>query len=147
MKLSPTSTLHCANRHRAGFTLAEVLAALAMMAIVIPVTVQGIQVASRAGTVGARKMSAARIADRVMNELEATGQLLTGAQNGVVQEGDREYRWTVQTQPWTEGNLSVAAVSVIFEVQGQEYSVRLATLMDPFATPASTLTTATETTP
>ena len=47
-----TRTPHCktpgVNFRRAGFTLAEVLAALAFMAIVIPVAVQGLRIASRA---------------------------------------------------------------------------------------------------
>jgi len=115
------------------------------MAIVIPVTVQGIQVGSRAGQVGARKAVAARIADRVMNELEVTGQLLSGAQGGSIQEGDREFKWSMQTQSWSEGNLNVVTVGVDFEVQGQEYNVRLSTLVDPTATTAATSTTGTET--
>lgn len=125
--------MRCVNLTRAGFTLAEVLAALAFMAIVIPVAVQGISVASRAGQVAARKADAARIGDRVLNELEVTGQLLGGVQNGVIREGEREFRWSMQTQSWLEGNLNQVTVSVAFEVQGQAYDLRLATLIDPNA--------------
>src|SRR6187401_1688498 len=44
-----------AKRVRAAFTLVEVLAALAFMAIVIPVAVDGLRVANLAGQVGQRK--------------------------------------------------------------------------------------------
>jgi type II secretion system protein I len=125
--------MRCVKPTRAGFTLAEVLAALAFMAIVIPVAVQGVAVASRAGQVAARKADAARIGDRVLNELEVTGQLLSGVQSGVIQEGTREFRWSMQTQSWLEGNLNQVTVSVAFEVQGQAYDLRLATLIDPNA--------------
>ena len=54
--------------NRAGFTLAEVLAALVFMAIVVPVAVEGLRVANLAGQVGQRKTVAARVADRVLNE-------------------------------------------------------------------------------
>ena len=138
MKFPRTPSSRCANRRRAGFTLAEVLAALAFMAIVIPVAVQGVQVASRAGQVGARKAVAVRIADRVLNELEATGQLLTGAQSGVVREGDREFPWTIQSQPWLDAQLNQITVRVTYQVQGQEFDVRLTTLVDPNATTTAT---------
>ena len=51
-----------------GFTLAEVLAALVFMAIVIPVALSGLSVASRAGEVSVRKAEAALVAERVLNE-------------------------------------------------------------------------------
>src|SRR5216684_819976 len=54
--------------HRAAFTLAEVLAALLFMAIVIPVALEGMHVASRAGSVAVRKREAARVAERILNE-------------------------------------------------------------------------------
>lgn len=130
--------MRCVKPTRAGFTLAEVLAALAFMAIVIPVAVQGIAVASRAGQVAARKADAARIGDRVLNELEVTGQLLSGVQSGVIQEGAREFHWSMQTQSWLEGNLNQVTVSVAFEVQGQAYDVQLATLIDPNTTTTGT---------
>lgn len=101
------------------------------MAIVIPVAVAGIQVASRAGQVGVRKAAAARIADRVLNELEVTGQLYNGSQSGVVEEGRQEFKWSLDSQAWTEGNLNVATVSVDYQVQGRDYNVHLSTLLDP----------------
>src|SRR6266567_846947 len=53
---------------QAAFTLAEVLAALLFMAIVIPVALEGMHVASRAGSVAVRKREAARVAERILNE-------------------------------------------------------------------------------
>ena len=133
------------NRRRSAFTLAEVLAALAFMAIVIPVAVQGIQLASRAGQVGVRKATAARIADRVMNELDVTGQLLGGTQNGVVREGGREFTWRMDSQSWLEAaELDVVTIRVAFEVQGEEYDVQLSTLVDPNATVSTATTETTE---
>jgi len=132
----------CAKRHRSGFTLAEVLAALALMAIVVPVAVEGIQLASRAGQVGVRKAAAARIADRVLNELDVTGQLLSGTQSGVIREGGREYQWRMQSQSWIEGTLDQVTVRGMFDVQGSEYDVHLTTLVDPNATTNSTQATA-----
>ena len=126
-----------ARRACAGFTLAEVLAALLFMAIVIPVAVEGVLVASRASVLAQRKAVAARIAESVLNELTVTGQGATGAQNGVTPEGNTQYRWQVKYDAWNQ-NLNAAqlvamqlmTVEVIFPVQGQDYNVRLSTLVN-----------------
>ena len=122
--------LLAAKRAIHGFTLAEVLAALAFMAIVIPVAVEGLRVASLAGQVGPCKVVAARIAERVLNELAVTGQVQGNGQGGVVQEGPREYRWLLRTQPWPEDVMQLVTVQVTFAVQGQEYAVRLSSLVN-----------------
>jgi type II secretory pathway pseudopilin PulG len=116
---------------RGGFTLAEVLAALVFMAIVIPVAVQGLRVANLAGQVGERKAVAIRIAERALNELVVTRQWQTASQEGSVQEGPVAYRWTMRLEPWNLGALRLLTVQVTFLVQGQDYDVRLSTLVDP----------------
>jgi type II secretory pathway pseudopilin PulG len=127
---NPTTAKAC----RSGFTLIETLAALLFMAIVIPVALQGLSVASRAGEVGQRKMIAARIGNKVLNELKVMGQLQSTSQTGVVQDRGVTYRWSVKNQPWTEDTLSqmtMATLTVSFTVQGRNYDVRLSTLLQP----------------
>jgi prepilin-type N-terminal cleavage/methylation domain-containing protein len=120
-------------RARAAFTLAEVLIALVMMAILIPVAVDGVRLASLAGEVGERKATAARIAERVLNELVVTHQWQQTSQSDIVQEGVRDYRWSLRVEPWTEGNLSLMTVQVAYSAQGKEYEVHLSTLVDTMA--------------
>ncbi len=114
----------------AAFTLAEVLAALAFMAIVIPVAVEGLRIANRAGQVGHRKSVAVRIADRVLNEAIVTGQWRTSTQGGAIQEGQNEYRWTLRSEPWQQGAMRLVTVQVIFPAQGEKFDVNLSTLVD-----------------
>jgi type II secretory pathway pseudopilin PulG len=134
MKFSPTNRpSSAAKRWQAGFTLAEVLAALMFMAIVIPVAVEGLRVANLAGQVGERKAAAARIAERVLNELVVTGQWQTSTQGGTLQEGPQQYRWTVRAETWNQGALRLLTVEVTFPVQGRDYDVRLSTLVDTTA--------------
>jgi prepilin-type N-terminal cleavage/methylation domain-containing protein len=115
---------------RRGFTLVEVLAALAFMAIVIPVAVQGVQIANRAGQVGIRKAAAARIAERVLNGLMVTGQWRGATGNGIALEGSQEYQWRMRSEAWPPGAMRVVSVQVTFPVQGREYDVQLSTLAD-----------------
>jgi type II secretory pathway pseudopilin PulG len=121
-------------RSKRAFTLAEVLAALVFMAIVIPVAVEGLRVASRAGQFGQRKATATRIAEKVINELLVSGQLQSGGQTGTSQEGGTQYRWSVRSQSWPEDVMSQVTVLVTFPMQGTDYEVRLTTLIDPNAT-------------
>ncbi len=125
-----------------GFTLAEVLAALLFMAILIPVTMQGVAVASRAGILGQRKATAMRIAERVLNEQITSGQIGTATPYGNVVDGDITYPWTMITEPWSEDSMTVLTVRVSFDVQGTTFEVAANTLYDP-AVATSGLTTVT----
>src|SRR5262245_51791231 len=121
---------HHDRRLQAGFTLAEVLAALVFMAIVIPVAVEGIQVAGRAGQVAARKAEAALVAERLLNEITVTNQGTQSTLNGTVQQGPYQYRWQMRNEPWDRDALRLVSIQVNFAVQGQDYDVRLSTLVD-----------------
>ena len=121
-------------RSTAGFTLAEVLAALLFMAIVIPAAIEGMHVASLAGTVAARKGEAARVAQRLLTESLVTTNWSQSSQSGTLTEGQRQFRWTMHTYPWTQDpNQNVIlklSVEVFFTAQNRDYSVRLSTLVD-----------------
>ena len=129
MQFKPTRRLILSAK-RAAFTLAEVLAALAFMAIVIPVAVEGLRVANQAGQVSQRKGAAMRVAERVLNEMLVTGQSRSAAQNGTIQEGWQQYRWFIRSEPWPEDAMRLVTVQVVFPVQGQDYDVQLSTITD-----------------
>ena len=130
MKFKPTPRATSAAKCRAGFTLAEVLAALTFMAIVIPVAVNGLRLASQVGALGERKTAAMRISERMLNEVMVTGQWKDAPPSGVVQEGGVEYRWQARNDNWTEDPLRLVTVQVTFAVQGKDYDVSVSTLGD-----------------
>jgi len=118
-----------------------VLAALLFMAVVIPVAVDALRVASRASVVGQRKAVAARLAERILNEQVVTSQGMGSAQTGVFRDNNAEYRWNVRVDLWNQNQnqnltllqispMQVLTVQVTFPVQGQEYNVRLCTLLN-----------------
>ena len=134
----------------AAFTLAEVLAALAFMVIVIPVAVRGLQIANRAGVVAQRKAIAARVGERLLNEVVVARQWSQGARSGTEMAGPYPFRWALHDQAWSRLSLSQTttsatginqsvvnsssihelSVDVTFSVQSQDYSVHLSTLVD-----------------
>ena len=117
-----------------AFTLAEVLASLVFMAILIPVALEGLHIASRAGEVAARKSEAALVAERVLNESIVTTNWNTTVQNGTVRQGVREFRWTLRNDPWDKDpNQTVIrqlSVEVTYSAQGRDYTMRTSTLLD-----------------
>jgi len=118
----------------AAFTLAEVLAALLFMAIVIPAAVEGLHIASLAGTVAERKGEAARVARRLLNESLVTTNWNQSAQSGTVTEGQRQFSWTMHSDPWNQDPyqnvIRLLSVEVKFTAQNRDYSVRMSTLVD-----------------
>jgi type II secretory pathway pseudopilin PulG len=131
MKFGPANRTRATQPATAAFTLVEVLAALLFMAIVIPVAVHGLQVASQAGTVADRKATAARLAENKLNELIVTGQWQSAAQKGTVRDGRLTYPWQLETEPWTEDAvMRLVTVQVTVPVQGRDYEVRVSTLVD-----------------
>lgn len=129
----------------AGFTLAEVMAAMVFMAILIPVALEGLSIASRAGEVAVRKSEAALVAERLLNENVVTTNWNQSSQNGTLRQGVRDFRWSMRNDPWNQdANVSTMrqlSVEVKFDVQGRDYTVRMSTLVDsatPFTTPTTT---------
>ena len=121
----------------AGFTLAEVLAALVFMAILIPVALEGLSIASRAGEVAARKGEAALLAERLLNQAVVEGSWDKALQNGTARQGIRDFRWTLRSEPWTldpyQSAMRLLTVEVVFTARGQDYPVRMSTLVDSSA--------------
>lgn len=111
-----------------AFTLAEVLAALLFLAIVIPTAIAALHVASLAGEVAARKGEAARVADRILNECLVTSNWNNGTQSGTAEEGSDEFRWTLGSKSWPGGAMKLVTADVTFSAQGRDYSVDLNTL-------------------
>lgn len=109
------------------------------MAIIVPVAMQGMGIASRAGMMGQRKATAMRVAERVLTELIVTGQTSQSSNSGTAVEANAAYPWTLETETWSEDAMLLLTVRVTFTVQGNEYNVSTSTLIDPLAPPATAL--------
>ena len=114
--------------YQSGFTLAEVLAAMLFLAIVIPAAVEALHISSLAGEVAARKGVAARVADRVLNESIVTTNWNHGTQSGTVTEGALDFRWTLTSENWSQAAMQLVVADVKFSAQGRDYAVKLSTL-------------------
>jgi competence protein ComGC len=125
------SAPHSTRRRRDGYTLAETLAALLFLAIVIPAVVEALHVAGRAGTASVRRAVAARIAERILTENTLQTNLNATPHSGTQVEGSVDYQWTLTRENWVLPALPQLTAEVRFLTQGQESSVRLTTLGHP----------------
>ena len=122
--------IHARRQDAAGFTLAEVLAAMLLLAIVIPVAIEGLHVASTAGTVAARKAAAARVAEQILNENVIQLNGTPANQNGTVVADGTEFHWTLRNQPWPTDAMQLLTAEVTFAAQDRSCLVRLSTLVN-----------------
>ena len=117
-------------RSRAGFTFAEVLAALVFMAIVIPVVMQGISIANRAGVGAERKEIAVQLAANMLNQLSISNFWQTAQASGTFEQDYPGYAWSMQQQTWPDGDMQQLTLEVTYPLQGRIFTVELSTLVD-----------------
>jgi prepilin-type N-terminal cleavage/methylation domain-containing protein len=132
MRFFPSNRATELSRRRAtdrGFTLVEVLASLLLMAIIIPVAMEGMSVASRVGILGQRKAAAMRVGERVLNELIVEQQTQQNSSSGTAYDRDAAYPWTMRVENWPEDSMQQMTVAVSFTVQGNTYEVSVTTLL------------------
>jgi hypothetical protein len=113
----------------------EVLVSVVFMAIVIPVALGAMRVATLAGETAQRRLVAARVANKVLNDLRVENFLQNGGgQRGVVQENGVTYTWTEKNSLWSldpASRMTLATVSVAYNVAGHPCKVELSTLSPP----------------
>ena len=129
-----------ANRRgrEAGFTLAEVLAALLFMAIVIPVAVEALHIASVAGSMAQRKDEASRVAQTVLNESVLTGNWSQTTQ-GTTRRNGHDFPWRLRNETWQRDAMQLVTIEVTFSAGDRSGSVRLSTLVNPTNATISTV--------
>jgi general secretion pathway protein I len=128
----PRITRH-ASRIRPGFTLVEVLAALLLVAIVLPVVMQGISLATGAASAAKRRTEAASLAQSKLAELVGTegwsGRVLSGRFDTLDGDDAGDYAWRADVTPWTEQYVRQIDVHVTWDGPGGERRVTLSTLV------------------
>jgi general secretion pathway protein I len=118
------------HRGRRGFTLIEVLAALLLVGIALPVIMQGFSIATRVGSTAKRRTEASALADAKLTELVATAQWQTGIQSGDFSPDWPDYAWTVQIQPWSDSGVDELDLTITWTGRnGQPDSLTVSTLV------------------
>jgi general secretion pathway protein I len=127
---------------RRGFTLIEVLAAVMLMALVLPAVMRGISMADKAADDARHRTEAAGLAQTELAEIVATQSWQTGDQTGDFSPDWPAYSWKSAVAPWV-GDTSGAGIqqidlTVTWTSRGQVQSLNLTTLAYPRAAQTST---------
>jgi prepilin-type N-terminal cleavage/methylation domain-containing protein len=122
---------------RRGFTLAEVLVTLLLLAIVLPVAMRGVSLASAAASNARHTREATSLAQTKLYEL--TNGSTGGAQSGDFAPDFPGYRWTSQIISADYG-VNQIDLHVTWEDRGQERRMTLSTLFNPDSTTSSGVT-------
>ena len=121
---------------RGGFTLMEVLAAIVLVGIVVPVAMEAISLSMRGASDAKRKVEAAMLAENKLTELTAglaMQSMGTGIASGGAMAGDfapdwPEFRWEAARSE-REVDLSEIQVRVIWTSRGEDRFVSLSTMV------------------
>ncbi len=128
-------------RGRSGFTLIEVLAAMVLIGIVMPVVMQGIMVATRSGATARHRTEAAILANSKLAELTVTGQWDGGSMSGDFGADQPGYKWLAAVGDWAgdvnQIGMEQLDVTVTWIDRGQPTSVTVSGLVYVRPVPAS----------
>jgi len=117
-----------------GFTLIEALAALMLMAIVLPVAMRAITTATRVGSHTQRQEQAMALADARLSELLLTGDWDEGDAIGVFDEsysdGAEHYEWVLEVDDWHQTEFKQLTLYVTWQTTRGTQLVRLTTVVN-----------------
>lgn len=112
-----------------AFTLIEVLAALLLVALVLPPAMRGVGLALEAtGQTHRREVAATLGADK-LSDLIATGAWSSESTQGDFGEDHPQYRWELTVEDWEGASIQLVEVRVLWESRGTPQSLSLATLV------------------
>jgi prepilin-type N-terminal cleavage/methylation domain-containing protein len=115
---------------RAAFTLVEVLATLALIGIVIPVSMRGVTLALNAASHAKHQAAAATLAESKLSEMVAQGDWSFGAGSGDFGQDWPGYQWACTTaNPDPNVNVTEVTVTVTWTERGQSRDVSIATFV------------------
>lgn len=117
------------SRQSAGFTLMEVLAAMALLAFILPAVMKGISIATVLASDSTRKITAAELAENRLAEVLLLEEWKDGSARGDFGDEYPGYRWTMTTSDWNEVGLKQIELSVAWTQRGYDKEFLLTTLM------------------
>lgn len=114
---------------RRGTTLIEVLATMVVIAIVLPVAMRGISLATTLAGLTQQRGQATALAESKLSELQATGDWELGNLTGDFGEQSPGYTWEAWVETWDDLSLEQLSVAVKWTSRGSPREIVLATLV------------------
>ena len=100
---------------RRAFTLVEVLATLVLIAIVVPVAMQGVTLATRMASHSKRQIQASCLAKSKLSELVASDAWQNTSRSGTFGTDWPDYEWTLESSSWMLSSVYELAIRVSWQ--------------------------------
>jgi general secretion pathway protein I len=127
--MTPQTSRQPRSRRATGFTLIEVLAAVVLVGIVVPVAMEAISLSLRSASDAKRKVEAAMLAENKLSELTTNLVLQTpGATSGNFAPDWPDYHWDSAIVQ-RDVDLSELQVRVLWNSRGADRVVSLSTFV------------------
>jgi hypothetical protein len=107
----------------------EVLITILMIALIIPIAMKGISIATSVSSDSKRKLEATILAENRMAEILIGKEWHNNSESGNFSNEYSQYRWQMNTSDWGEDRLKQIALKVSWEQHGREKNVTLYTLV------------------
>jgi len=128
--LNPTAGRQECRPSSRGFSLIEVLAALLLVSIVIPIVMQAFTTSTNAASMARHRAEAAALASSKLEELAATGEWSLGVLNGDFSPDHPDYTWNATVDGWDASTLQVPTVHVLWTSSSGQNDFSVSTFVD-----------------
>jgi len=122
-------------RGRGAFTFIEILATLALLAIVLPSIMTGISLCLSTAELARQQAQACSLGHAKLMELVADGQWQHAELAGDFGEDWPEYLWTAELRDWDGELLQELGLTVLWQSRGKDRHVTFSTLVHSGGTP------------
>ena len=112
---------------RGGFTLVEVLAALVLMGIVLPIAMRGATLAMRAASTARHQAEAATLGEAKLTEMVTQLDWQSGSTQGDFAPDFPQYHWQLQSAQ-RDLDVTELMLTVSWKDRGEDRSVNVSTL-------------------
>lgn len=118
-------------RRRAGFTLVEVLASLALVAVILPTAMAGVSLAMALSQTARHCTEAANLARGKLAEMTVTDGWQGSQTQGDFGEQWPGYSWEMEVGDWEEPECREVTITARWTAGGKERLTSLTTLVRP----------------
>jgi general secretion pathway protein I len=113
-----------------GFTLVEILATFVLIAIILPVAMEGISLSTRMASESKRKIEAAALAEKKLTELIVTEDWMNGDDIGDFEDEYPDFTWRYEVSDWEKEDLiRQIDLHVEWTASNKTHSVTVTTLV------------------
>ncbi|MHC4220864.1 MAG: type II secretion system protein [Planctomycetota bacterium] len=115
--------------HDSGFTLIEILATFVLIAIILPVAMKGISLATNMASDSKRKVEATTLAKFKLTEITTDQLWEQGTASGDFSPDWPNYKWEMLVSTWTDASARQVDLLVSWDARQQQRSIILTTLV------------------